>query len=76
MLGAITTRKNVATQLIILLKERFVSFDQNVFSLMSWCNLQFWSDKKYYRIEEIPGFQSWANKANDYTCTPLHTPSI
>ena len=29
------TKENVATQMIALLKERIVSFDQNVFSLMT-----------------------------------------
>ena len=55
----------VAVENIIeMLKERFQSLDEGIFSLMKWCNTENWTDNKDYRIDKIKEFTS-------HFCNPI-----
>ena len=41
-----------------MLKECFHSLDEEIFSLMKWCNPENWTDEKDYGIDEIKEFAS------------------
>jgi len=56
MLSAQNSRADVARQLIDLLKERFASLNEHIFTLMDGCNPELWSDEKEFGIEEIQEF--------------------
>ena len=47
-----------------MLKECFQNLDEEIFSLMKWCNPENWTDERDYGIEEIKEFAS-------HFCIPL-----
>ena len=51
--ASMSARKKVAATMIQLLRERFESFDGPVFSKMSWCNPEYWTDNKEFGIDEL-----------------------
>ena len=51
-------RRVAVEEMIEMLKERFPSLDEEIFSLMKWCELENWTDDKDYRIDEIREFAS------------------
>lgn len=53
-----SARAKVSQKLVDLLKDRFESFNDNVFSQMSWCSPEQWTNEMDYGVEEI---QSLAN---------------
>ena len=57
-------RKNTAGELIKILKERFKSFDENIFSLMNWFHPQNWTDQKDFGIDDL-------NEFDHYFSSPL-----
>ena len=59
-------RKNTSEELNKILKERFKSFDENIFSLMNWFHPQNWADQKDFGINDL-------NKFADYFSSPLAT---
>ena len=51
--------RRVATEEIIeMLKECFQNLDEEIFSLMKWCNPKSWTDDKDYQIDEMREFAS------------------
>ena len=56
--ASMSVRKKVAATMIQLLQERFESFDGPVFSKMSWCNPEYWTDDKEFGIDELEQFSS------------------
>ena len=51
--------RRVATEKIIeMLKECFQNLDEEIFSLMKWCNPKSWTDDKDYQIDEMREFAS------------------
>ena len=70
---SMSVRKKVAATMIQLLRERFESFDGPVFSRMSWCNLEYWTDNKEFGINELEQFD-WQKAIRVETCsTPYKT---
>ena len=57
-------RRVAAEKIIEMLKERFQTLDEEIFSLMKWCNPESWTDDKDYGIDEIREFAS-------HFCVPL-----
>ena len=51
-------RRVAAEKIIEMLKERFQNLDEEIFSLMKWCNPESWADDKDYGIDEITEFVS------------------
>ena len=51
-------RRVAAEKIIEMLKERFQNLDEEIFSLMKWCNPESWTDDKDYGIDEIREFAS------------------
>ena len=51
-------RRVAVEEMIEMLKERFPSLDEEIFSLMKWCEPENWTDDKDYRIDEIREFAS------------------
>ena len=51
-----SARKNVSTALIEILKNRFQSFNEQVFSVMTWFHPENWTDEKDYGLEQIIEF--------------------
>ena len=57
--------RRVATEKIIeMRKERFQNLDEDIFSLMKWCNPKGWTDDKDYGTDAIREFAS-------HFCVPL-----
>ena len=57
-------RRVAAEKIIEMLKERFQNLDEEIFSLMKWCNLESWTDDKDYGTDEVRAFAS-------HFCVPL-----
>ena len=54
-------RKNTLGELIKILKERFKSFDENIFSLMNWFHSQNWTDQKDFGIDDLNKFDHFSS---------------
>ena len=52
-------RRVAMEKIIEMLKEHFRNLDEEIFSLMKWCNLESWTDDKDYGIDEIRAFASY-----------------
>ena len=46
-------RKVAAEKIIEMLRECFQNLDEEIFSLMKWCNPKSWTDDKDYGIDKI-----------------------
>ena len=51
-------RRVAVEKFIEMLKECFQNLDEEIFSLMKWCNPESWTDDKDYGIDEIREFAS------------------
>ena len=57
-------RRVAAEKIIEMLKERLQNLDEEIFSLIKWCNPESWTDEKDYGTDAIREFAS-------HFCVPL-----
>lgn len=51
-------RESAAQKIVNTLEQRFESLNENIFSLMNWCDPKNWTDEKDYGLDELTKFAS------------------